>query len=91
MNYSSFKTIGRESDIFSMNKIIKNFNKIKDITNKVKNYEDLINYLSNNIKKEVKNNMILLKNVIINNYQSLLSEISYNSNRIQKLSFNTNK
>ena len=84
MNYSSFKTIGRESDIFSMNKIIKNFNKIKDITNKVKNYEDLINYLSNNIKKEVKNNMILLKNVIINNYQSLLSEISYNSNRIQK-------
>jgi len=84
MNYSSFNTIGRESDIFSMNKIIKNFNKIKDITNKVKNYEELINFLSNNINKEAKNNMILLKNVIINNYQSLLSEISYNSNRIQK-------
>jgi hypothetical protein len=67
-----------------MNKIIKNFNKIKDITNKVQNYGELINYLSNNINKDVKNNMILLKNVIINNYQSLLSEISYNSNRIQK-------
>ena len=87
MNYSSFNsfnTIGRENDIFSMNKIIKNFNKIKDITNKVKNYGELIDYLSNNINKDVKKNMILLKNVIINNYQSLLSEISYNSNRIKK-------
>ena len=84
MNYSSFNTIGRENDIFSMNKIIKNFNKIKDITNKVKNYGELISFLSNNINKDVKKNMSLLKSVIINNYQSLLSEISYNSNRIQK-------
>ena len=65
-------------------KIIKDFNKMKDITNKLNKYIELINFLFNNIDNEVKNNIYLLKNSIKKNYESLLNEIIYNLNHTQK-------
>ena len=65
-------------------KIIKSFNKIKDITNKLTKYFELTNFLFNNINNEVNNNMHLLKNNIKKNYNSLLNDIIYNLNHTQK-------
>ena len=81
--------IKEENNIFSMNKIIKNFNKIKDITNQLKNYTELITFLYNYINKDIENNIHILKDLIMNDYGTLLNEISYNSNRCQKNFFLT--
>ena len=65
-------------------KILKSFNKIKDITNKLNKYNELINFLFNITNKNVVKNISLLKNIIKNNYDSLLNEIAYNLNHNQK-------
>ena len=65
-------------------KILKSFNKIKDITNNLNKYNELITFLFNIINTNVINNISLLKNIIINNYNSLLNEIAYNLNHNQK-------
>ena len=82
----SIRKIGNYSKNINNNalKIIKNFNKIKDITNKLKRYFELINFLINDINKNVENNMNIMKNIIINNYNLLLNEISYNISHSQK-------
>ena len=77
-------TIIRENNIISMNKIIKNFNKMRDLTNKLKFYNELINFLTFNINNDVRKNIIILKNLIMKNYELLLNEISYSSSNIQK-------
>ena len=65
-------------------KIIKNYNTIKDTTNKLKKFFELIHFLYNYINKNVEQNMFVLKNNIKNNYKSLLNEMSCGSNHIQK-------
>ena len=65
-------------------KILKNYNKIKETTHKLKKFLELINFLYNDINKNVEQNILLLKNNIKNNYKSLLNEISYNVNHSQK-------
>ena len=65
-------------------KIIKNFNKLKDITNKLNKYFELTNFLFNNINYDVNINIHLLKNNIKKNYDSLLNEILYNLNHSPK-------
>jgi hypothetical protein len=67
-----------------MNKIIKNFNKIKDITNKLKNYTELVDFLYTNINSDLEKNISILKDIVMNNYVTLLNEMTYNSNHSQK-------
>ncbi len=82
---NSFNTINEEKkNIFSMNKIIKNFNKIRDITNTLINYTELINFLHTNISSDIEKNMYILKDIIMKNYVTLLDEISHNANHRQK-------
>ena len=65
----------------SMNKIFKHFNKIKDIVNDMNNFNDSLSYISNYINTDVDLNIFLLNNIIYNDYNLLLSEISYNYNQ----------
>ena len=60
-------------------KIIKNYNKIKDISIQLNTFHELMSFLSNDINKNVEENVILLKNNIKNNYKSLLNEMSCGS------------
>ena len=65
----------------SMNKIFKHFNKIKDIVNDMNNFNDSLSYISDYINREIDINSFLLNNIIYNDYNLLLSEISYNYNQ----------
>ena len=62
----------------SMNKIFKHFNKIRDIVNEINNFNNSFSYISDYINKEIDLNIFLLNNIIYNDYNLLLNEISYN-------------
>ena len=61
-----------------MNKLIKNFNSIKDIINELNNYTEHIDYLYNILSTGINSNLIFLENKILYNYRLLLNEIANN-------------
>ena len=81
---NSFYTPQKSSNTFINPKMLKNFNKTKDLINKIKEYSELISYLSNTINNSVDKNICLLNDIIMNNYELLLSEISFKSFKSQK-------
>ena len=73
-----------KTDNITMNKLLKKFNEIKDITNKFDKYTTLINYLADIVKTSVDENLITLYYIINNNYDNLLNEVSYSFHQSQK-------
>ena len=65
----------------SMNKIFRNFNKIRDIVNEMNDFNNSLLYISDYINREVDLNIFLLNNIIYNDYNLLLNEISNNYNQ----------
>ena len=65
----------------SMNKIFKHFNKIRDIVNEINKFNESLSYISDYINRDVDLNIFLLNNIIYEDYNLLLSEISYNYNQ----------
>ena len=81
---NSFYLIPQKNSSFVNPKIFKNYNKIKELTDKINLYSDLISFLYNTINNSVDENISLLNNIIMNNYELLLSEISFKQSRVQK-------
>ena len=79
--YKIFDNKDDNLSLSSMNKIFKHFNKIKDIVNEINNFNNSFLYISDYINREIDLNIFLLNNIIYNDYNLLLSEISYNYNQ----------
>ena len=62
----------------AMNKILNNFNNIKDIVIKINKYLKLKKYISNNIHNNINQNLSLLSQNISNDYNLLLDDINNN-------------
>ena len=62
----------------SMNKIFNHFNKIKDIITKIKRYENINKYISANISGYINKNIFLLTNIISQDYNLLLDNVTNN-------------
>ena len=65
----------------SMNRLIKHFNKIKDIVNDLNNFENFLTFISEYTSKNIDYNLLHLGNIILNDYNLLLNEITYNFNQ----------
>ena len=65
----------------SMNKLFKHFNKINEMVKEMNNFNEALLYISDYINREIDLNIFLLNNIIYNDYNLLLSEISYNYNQ----------
>ena len=70
-----------EQSLSSMNKIFKYFNKIRDAVNEINNFNDSLLYISEYINRDIDLNIFLLNNIIYNDYNLLLNEISFNYNQ----------
>ena len=68
----------------SMDKIISNFNKISEVVEDVKRYENIIDFIYNFIKDNVDRNLEYLKYNIFNNYKLLLKDLTNNFNNSQR-------
>ena len=75
----------KNNEIKKMSLLFKEFNKIKEVINDLKEYNSLINYISEYINENIEKNILLLNNIITYNYNSLLNNIlvSYNPSRRQ--------
>ena len=76
--------IPQKNSPFVNEKMLKDFNKTKESADKIKKYYEIITFLSSEINTGVDQNISLLKNVIMSNYDLLLSEIAFKSPRAQK-------
>ena len=65
----------------SMNKLFKHFNKIKDIVNELNNFNDFITFIADYISKDVDLRKLLLRKILLNDYNLLLNQITYNFNQ----------
>ncbi len=81
---NSFYSIPQKNSSFVDAKMLKNFNKTKELIDKIKLYTEFISYLSETINNTIDKNISLLNNIIMSNYELLLSEISFKSTRNQK-------
>ena len=81
---NSFYNVPQKNSPFVNDKMAKNFNKTKEITDALKKYSELIIFLYETINKKVNQNLLLLNDLIMNNYESLLSNISFKSSHTQK-------
>ena len=70
-----------DQSLSSMNKIFKHFNKIRDIVNEINKFNDSLSYISDYINRDIDLNIFLLNNIIYDDYNLLLSDISYNYNQ----------
>ena len=76
-----------------MNKIIKNFNKIKDIINKMTKYINENNNKNKILIEQMDFNTKIINPKIVSDYNLLLNEISYNYHQSYKkylISYNEN-
>ena len=64
-----------------MNKLFKHFNKIKDILNEINNFNIFITFISDYINKDVDLRLLYLGNILLNDYNLFLNEISHNFNQ----------
>ena len=75
VNLSELK--GKNDNISQINKVIKNFNKIKDVIVKLKLYRQEITLISEKIEEQISVNKEIIKNDIIQDYNLLLKDISH--------------
>lgn len=68
----------------SMNKIFSNFNNIKDIVTKIKRYENINKFISNNLSDNINKNISLLTNTISQDYNLLLDNVTNNFYKTQR-------
>ena len=78
LNNSDILNNNKNNELKIMNKIIKNFNKIRDISNQMKEYLNEYNDKNNLILNQINKNSLILNPKIISNYNLLLNEITYN-------------
>ncbi len=71
-------------DIQTMNKIIKNFNRIKDIVNKVNKYSNEYSNTNSILIKEIDSNSKIINPIIVSDYCLLLKDINYNYHQSYK-------
>ena len=81
---NSLYSIPQKNSPFVNAKMLKNFNKTKELVDKIKIYYEIISYLSTNINNSVDKNISLLNDIIMNNYELLLSEISFKTIKTTK-------
>ena len=81
---NSFYNVPQKNSPFVNDKMAKNFNKTKEITDALKKYSELMIFLYETINKKVNQNLLLLNDLIMNNYESLLCNISFKSSHTQK-------
>ena len=65
-------------NLSTMNKLFENFNKIRDILNEINNFNNYLTFTSNYVNKNIELRISLLWSIILNDYNLLLNEISYN-------------
>ena len=70
--------INNRKSLTSMNRLVKHFNKIKDIVNEINNFNEFLTFTSDYIKKDVDIRILFLSKIILNDYNLLLNEITYN-------------
>ena len=91
-NKNNFENINQNDMYFnnllnnnkSMNKIFNHFNKIKDIITKIKRYENINKYISANISGYINKNIFLLTNIISQDYNLLLDNVTNNFYKTQR-------
>ena len=87
MLLNSFYSIPEKNSPFANEKILKDFNKTKELTDKIKLYSDLISFLSLTINNSLEKNIALLDNIILSDYELLLSEISFKPSQLSKKNY----
>ncbi len=65
-------------NLSTMNKLFENFNKIRDILNEINSFNNYLTFTSDYINKNIELRISLLWSIILNDYNLLLNEISYN-------------
>ena len=83
-NSVSLSTIRHDNNITAVNKMIKNFNKIKDIIAKLTKYISSINTLSSLLNSQIESNQLQLQPNLLFDYFSLLKDISHAFIQTQK-------
>ena len=73
--------INKKISLSSMNKLFGYFNKIKDIINEINDFNNFLTFTSDYINKDVEFRISILRKLILNDYDLLLNEISYNFNQ----------
>ena len=64
-----------------MNKLFKQFNKVRDSTNEINNFNNYMTFTSDYISKDVDYRINALRNNILNDYNLLLNEMSSSFNQ----------
>ena len=83
-NTKKIYTIPQKNSTFVNENMLKNYNDTKESAGKLKKYYELIKFLSSTINTSVNHNISLLNDIIMSNYDLLLSEIAFKSPRVQK-------
>ena len=68
-------------NLSSMNKLFKQFNKVRDSTNEINNFNNYMTFTSDYIFKDVDYRINALRNNILNDYNLLLNEMSCSFNQ----------
>ena len=76
--------IENNNQIQIINKIVKNFNIVKEITNKLNNYSKDSQYKITSFKNQITNNLNILSPKIISDYNLLIDELNYNFHQSYK-------
>ena len=83
-NKKNKSNLKKENEIQSMNKIIKNFNKIKDILNKINKYSNEYSTTNSLLINEINSNLKIINPKIVSDYCLLLKDITYNYHQSYK-------
>ena len=67
-----------------INKIVKNFNVVKEITNELNNYSKDSQYTITSLNNQITNNLKILSPKIISDYNLLIDELNYNFHQSYK-------
>ena len=83
-NTKKLFSIPQKNSPFVNENMLSNYNSTKESADKLKKYYDMISFLSSEINNDIDNNISLLNDKIMSNYDLLLSEIAFKSPRVQK-------
>ena len=78
------KKNNENNEIQIINKLSKNFNRVKEITNNLNNYSKKAVDLLSSLKNQIFNNLNILSPKVISNYNLLINDISYNFHQSYK-------
>ena len=83
-NSKKIYSIPQKNSPFVNNQMLKDFNKTKESSDKLRLYSELVSFLYTTINNNVNKNISLLNDIIMSNYELLLSEMSFKSTHSQK-------